>query len=127
MFRVMAFCLPNFIIACDETLLSWRWPNTCLRWEVMNKFFGLLCLNVWLLLYLLNCLHLSLCFLTFTFLILSLDSAAGESAWPPCQLRLSNNRSEVNTVVRFLHFHIIILDVSSGNLFFQTESLMADS
>lgn len=55
------------------------------------------------------------------------DSAAGESAWPPCQLRLSNNRSEVNTVVRFLHFHIIILDVSSGNLFFQTESLMADS
>ena len=46
-------------VTCDGALLSWRWLDTCLPWEVLNEFLGLLCLCAWLLLYLLNCLYLN--------------------------------------------------------------------
>ena len=42
----------------DGAQLSWGWPNTCLRWELVNEFLGLLCLRVWLLLHLLSCLYI---------------------------------------------------------------------
>lgn len=52
-------CLSSQVtITHDRILLSWRWPNIC-PWEGVKQFLVLLCLSAWLLLCLLNCLHLN--------------------------------------------------------------------
>lgn len=67
------------------------WP-----WEVVNEFFVLLSLCVWLFLYLLNCLYWNpFSLLLFWFISLLPSSCCGEwgSSWmvPHCQLGLSHD------------------------------------
>ena len=57
-FRITAI-VSQVTVTRDGALLSWRCLKPACRWEVVNEFLVLLCLRVWLLLYLLNCLYLN--------------------------------------------------------------------
>lgn len=44
--HLWSWCLSSQpTIICAEALLSWKWLNICLRWDVMNSFIILLCLH----------------------------------------------------------------------------------
>ena len=84
------------------------WTPAC-WWEVVNEFLALLCLHMWLLLYLLNCLYLNPCVFSLLLFWFSPPSHWGGERASSCvvlRCRLGLNHDKKGPTYLFLLNHL---------------------